>query len=116
MTEIWRTPIRRAKSLPMYALPVCIRDTGFPYLLKIFTFDLNRYRQPLGTRTGFNLVTISPIPSRILNIVEKDENVDIVNEVEISLPGDIVRLYDANSRHYSPLSFCHCASPIPVLP
>jgi hypothetical protein len=47
-------------------------------------------REPDLSLTGFDLVAIAPIILSVLNLVIQDELVDPGNDVEITLPGNII--------------------------
>jgi hypothetical protein len=64
----------------------------FNILNCLVSFPLDWDRQPLQTILGFNLVPISPVPVGILHIIQENENVDVIDDIEVSLPGDIVWL------------------------
>ena len=49
-------------------------------------------RDPLGAGTGLDAVAVAPVVLGVLNVVVEDEKIDVVNDVEVTLPRDVVRL------------------------
>src|SRR5689334_14060070 len=80
--------------IPMVSLPGGVTNTCLADLLVVFSFYVYRYRQPRKTRGSLDLIPVSPISSRILHVVKQDKLVYGINEVKVSFPRYIVRLYD----------------------
>src|ERR1700694_3912147 len=66
---------------------------------------MDRNRQPLQSRRGLDAIPVAPIALGVLQVVVKDEQVDVVNEVKIAAPRYIVRLDDADSHERRDRSF-----------
>lgn len=45
----------------------------------------------------FDFVPIAPVSQRVLYVVIENEQVDVMNDIEITLPGDIAGLEDSNA-------------------
>ena len=54
----------------------------------------SRYRNPFRTLIGLDLVAIAPIILRVLEVIVENEQVSIMNDIEVALPGDVIRLED----------------------
>lgn len=52
--------------------------------------------KPSWPAPGHQFVPVAPVGVRILDVVIKDEKINVMDEVEIALPGDIVRLKYGN--------------------
>src|SRR6185437_3599047 len=48
--------------------------------------------QPLNAVGRLDAIAIAPVVFCVLDIVVKDEHVDVMDDVEVSLPRDVVRL------------------------
>src|SRR5690606_14692983 len=48
---------------------------------------------------GFDPVTVSPIPGRILHIIIKDEQIHRIDDIKIPFPGKIIGLIDRDLHH-----------------
>ncbi len=51
---------------------------------------VHRHRQPEEPFRRFNFISISPIPFSILEIVVKNKQIHLTDEIEISTPWDII--------------------------
>ena len=51
---------------------------------------VHRYRQPEESLRRFNLISVSPIPFSVLEIVVKNKQIHLMDEIEISAPRDII--------------------------
>lgn len=81
-------------------------NQGLPVLLRPFqsgAFDLRNRGlklalcfhwngQPMRPRRTLDLVSIAPIPSGKLSIIEENKLIDVGNEIEVSFPGNIAGL------------------------
>src|SRR5947208_2543526 len=83
--------------LPVTAVPHDVTDNGVFDFLKILTLRFNRDGQPHQSRLRLDVVAVSPIPAGVLHIIEQDELVDKIHQVEITLPGYVVRLHNGDS-------------------
>ena len=72
-------------------------DPCLPDRLVVFAFHVDRHRQPCESGRRLDQVAIAPVASGVLNVVVEYELVDGCDQIEITLPGDIVRLNDCNS-------------------
>src|SRR5690349_15099746 len=79
---------------PVLAAPIRVAYPSLSDLLRVLAFDLHRDGEPMQAVTGFDQIAVAPIAARILNVVIQDEDVDQVDEVEISLPRNITGLHD----------------------
>src|SRR6185437_15597131 len=50
------------------------------------------HREPLHTISRLDSIAIAPVVLRVLNIIVEYEDVDVVNDVEVSLPRNVVGL------------------------
>ena len=83
--------------LPVLVGPARIGDSRILYFLKVIALNCYRNRQPLGTGRRLDQVTIAPVSSGVLHVVEEDEFVDRIDQIEVTLPGNVVRL---NNRYF----------------
>ncbi len=67
---------------------LCI--VNFNFMNQLINSTKNRNRNPLYTPGGFYFITISPVPVSILDILKKNKNIDIMNDVKISFPRKII--------------------------
>jgi hypothetical protein len=71
--------------LPVLAvIDLCVSD-----LLFVSLREVDRNRQPIRTAGRVKAISVAPVPTGILNVVIKNECVNIINEVKISLPGQV---------------------------
>ena len=62
---------------------------------------VGRNRKPLGTASRLDFVSISPVSLGVLYIVIENEQIDVMDNIEVSLPGDIVGLEYGYSQRRS---------------
>lgn len=86
-SEMPRTTVVLAQSLPVRFRPVGAVKLCFPNRLVVFAFYLDRNGQPLHS---LDLVPITPVPPGILHVVVEDEFIHRGEQIEISLSGDVV--------------------------
>src|SRR6476661_4985316 len=68
-------------------------------------------REPLHAIRGLDAVSVAPVVLRVLNVIVKHEEVDIVNDVEVSLPRNVVGLQDCNPTSQA----CRLGWPYPMM-
>src|SRR3990167_7029009 len=93
------TPIVLRKCLPMVACPQGAFDLGFANSLVILAFHFDRNRQPLHSLRSLDLVAITPVTTGVLHVVIQDKLIHRGDHVEITLPGDVIRLQDSDFFH-----------------
>ena len=75
-------------------LPALIRDFNLAYqALQIVPCWNGKPSWPVP---GHQFVPVAPVGMRILDVVIKDEKINVMDEVEIALPGDVVGLQNCN--------------------
>ncbi|SPF51404.1 hypothetical protein SBDP1_930010 [Syntrophobacter sp. SbD1] len=67
----------------------------------IFALDLDWNRQPLQPSGGLYPVTVPPVAPGILHLVVKNKLINRCDEIEVTLPGDVVGLDDGNLFQFS---------------
>src|SRR5579883_940737 len=82
--------------VPVIAGPVEIRHFRLVNPLVVLPLHLDRNREPYRAVRGFDFVPVPPVPTGVLNVVRQNEFIRPVDEVEVPLPGDVVRLEDGN--------------------
>ena len=90
----------------MPPIPSGVADHRFVYLLEILAFDFYGYAQPPQAVRRFDLVSVSPVPSRVLRVIVQDELIHEIYDVKISLPGDVIRLNNGNFLSQQPSPLC----------
>jgi hypothetical protein len=62
----------------------------------ILSLNINRNGKPDKSLRGFYFVAVAPIAPSILHIVEENKLVNHIDEIEVTLPGNIVGLDDSD--------------------
>jgi len=95
--EVQGLSIPLRKGFPMLFLPVRVLELHITNPAMAMTpYGDGEPLYPLGS---LYLVPIAPIVLRILNIIIKYEDIDVMNKVKVPFPRKIVRLANGNSRH-----------------
>jgi hypothetical protein len=58
-------------------------------IFRLSALAMNRDCEPLDTMRSFYSISVAPTAFIVLDIIEKHEDVGLVNLVEITTPGDI---------------------------
>src|ERR1700678_2927646 len=90
--EMRRLRVASRDSAPVPARPVRLAHAGFAYLLMELALRLDGDREPFQAGRCLDHVSISPVATGELGIVVEHKLVDRIYQVEIALPGDVVRL------------------------
>ena len=75
---------------PVFGGPFPTCNPCLIYELIVFALGLYRYGQPEFTIRRLDHVAVSPVSSRVLNIVVDDKLIHTAKEIKIPLPGDVV--------------------------
>src|SRR5882672_11250806 len=102
-------------AFPVAARPVRVARPNILDALMILAFDFHRNREPFRAIAGLDPVSVAPVATSVLNVVIQNELVDGFDEVEVALPGNIVRLNDRKPLHWA-LRKLTTAEPMPVRP
>jgi hypothetical protein len=49
-----------------------------------------RYRKPFRALVSLDFVAVTPVVFGVLEVVIENEQIDIVNDIEITLPGNVI--------------------------
>src|SRR5262249_28343847 len=82
--------------LPVLACPGSIGDLNRIYWLVVFPFRVHWNGQPERRPVEDDLVAVAPVAPRVLDVVKDHELVNRGDDVEVSLPRDVVRLENGN--------------------
>src|SRR5581483_2429573 len=94
LIEERRTRVVRRDRLPVRLRPARVGDRHVLDRLEVAAADVDRNRQPLDAVPRLDAVAVAPVTLRVLHIVEQDELVAPGDEVEVTLPRNVVRLND----------------------
>ena len=72
----------------MFNVPARVADLGLQDALAEMMRD--RDRDPFHAARGFDFVPIAPVILRVLQIVMENEEIGVVDEIEIALPGKVI--------------------------
>src|SRR5882762_8282430 len=90
-------PVVRFKRLPVLLLPSAVLQFDVADPPANILTDRDAY--PLKTLGRLDLVPVTPVILGELHLVIEDELVHGGNKVEVSLPGNVVRLHDGDLLH-----------------
>ena len=76
----------------MLGCPFGIRYFCLIDFLKKFAFCFNRDGEPFDPVYGLDLVAVAPVTAGVLHLVVENKFIYHIDNIEISLPGNIVRL------------------------
>ena len=100
LLEAWRSSIAEFDDLPMFGGPIRIADDGLLNGLAKVALAPHGNGEPANSVRGLDLVAISPVGTRVLHIIEKNEFIHVSDQIKIAFPGDVVGLENGNSfRH-----------------
>src|SRR5262249_9780580 len=99
LTEVRCPGICSCNSLEVRVSPGRIADQDIFDCLCKPTLDVYRYGEPEHAVLRLDLIAIAPITFRELGIVVQNEFIDLLHQIEISLPRDIGRLQDRHALH-----------------
>ena len=89
-------PEGRAAIILFERFPMLVCPSGIVIDLDLLDFlrkfPHNGQGKPVRALRGLDPIAISPISPRVLHVVQQDEMVGPANQVEITLPGNVVRL------------------------
>src|ERR1035441_6691075 len=96
--------LRGASVVAYERLPVAIRPLTFGHLrladpLREAARRANRDREPCRPSGSFDAISITPVVLGELDRIENDELIYRTDQVEVSLPWNIVRLQDSDGFH-----------------
>src|SRR5262245_1370082 len=89
--------------VPMFVLPPRIRANANVLDQRALCSQacgIDGNREPFHALGGFDPIPVSPAPSVVLHVVEKDKTIRLPNLVEISAPGNI-RWLENDALHRS---------------
>src|SRR5215470_17175334 len=92
--EVRGARIVLVQRLPVLLRPLRVTDSHFEDGL--LERGVHRNGQPSEALRRLDAIAISPIVLGVLHIVVEHEEVDVGNDVEVSLPGDVVGLNDCD--------------------
>ena len=119
LVEVRRAAIGLLDRAPVRAPPAGVGDPRLVDALVVAALRLHRDRQPAQSVGRLDPVAVAPVAARVLHVVEQHERVDLVHEVEVAAPRDVVGLHDrhaaAGARARPPAaSRARSASPRPL--
>ena len=86
--EMRTRPVLLPHAVPMRALPTRIFEDNFTN--QSIYIGAGRYSKPLATRSCFYIISSSPVLLGKLYVIVENEYINVVNDVEVSLPRNIV--------------------------
>src|SRR5262245_7766392 len=92
-----RARIIRLDRTPVPRRPRPVVHSNLFYRSLELPFGIDRNGKPGKPRWRLDSIPVSPVPPRVLHIIKQDELVNAVDQIEVPLPGDVVRLDDGYS-------------------
>ena len=100
LIETGRSVVAIVQALEMIRLPGRLRETDLADF-QSHGVAADRNRQPLDPVLGANSIAISPVVFGVLDFIVKNKYVGAPDQIEITLPGEIIGLEDNHAHNYS---------------